>query len=231
MGSLINSMKAANKPFSEMLNMDSVNEIAEILHKCYEEWIKEAGSMRGKRKYDTLEKIYYVFHQFINYSPQNVWLLMAAEKNKAYFQEYKDEVESILQAIEAEKDKVSKPELEVNHFCNGMPLNVAIEHFRVFTTKKSKNNEIFLTDKQFDFFIEKAFRNKMPIEKQVFSRMNGEKGLIVRRFYEFYEIAANEYEPSSQCKEKYVRLLTENFNGWDYENVFKNFNKKPVKGW
>lgn len=119
--------------------------------------------------------------------------------------------------------------METNIFCEKMPFNIPIEHFRILTEKQNKNNEQFLTQKQFDDFIERAFKGNASIEKQKINFSNREMLKIQYLFYDFFHKTSFHYFGSIQFKEKYVKLLTENFIGWDYKKVFNNFNTEPKK--
>lgn len=113
-----------------------------------------------------------------------------------------------------------------NLFCNTMPLHIPKEHFKVFTETKNKIGQPFLTEVQLNLFIERAFcRNKeLPIQK--FNHApKGEKFQIQKVFYDFYCMGVD-YFPSSRCRDNFIRLLTDNFIGWDFKNVKSNFAKQ-----
>ena len=116
---------------------------------------------------------------------------------------------------------------EENIFCKKMPLSIPKEHFKVFTEKKSKNGKLFLTETAFNSFIQKAFCGKDE-PQQKFNYGTNEEGLIRIRFYEFYNMCHPHYENTSQCRDKYIKLLTDNFTNWEFEKVKNNFGKKPL---
>jgi|GEM_PF-2238091 len=129
---------------------------------------------------------------------------------------------------------VKKTDTEIiNTFCNSMPLSVPMEHFKVFTLPNKKNKSIpFLSLNQFNSFIERAFHGKTELPKQTFTLApHKEKLFLVKRFYEFYSIAVKDYENTSQCQEKYIKLLTDNFTNWDYQNIKNNFGNKVKRDW
>lgn len=108
-----------------------------------------------------------------------------------------------------------------------MPIQVAVDHFQIFTIKNSKNGKPFLTDKEFDIFIKKAFCGMTDLPKQSFNKTaKGEKFIIQHRFREFYDNYCD-YFGTGQVTDVFIKLLTDNFSGWDYNNVKNNFNKKP----
>ena len=236
--STLDSRKVINKPFGELGNFlhtlgkeGTIKKAADILHKCYENWINEARNMRGIRKRDTLQSIANVFYQLLSYSPNNVWLAWAMEKDRIYFEEYFYEVDGILKEIDRENTP-SVHEQPINHFCAKMPLEVARKHFKKLTINKSKgNNEPFLTNVQLDLFIKQAFEENIEIEKLTLNLAPyKEKLFLVKLFYQFYELGI-EYEGTSQCQDKYIRLLTDNFTNWDYDNIKNNFGNKVQKVW
>lgn len=125
-----------------------------------------------------------------------------------------------------------KPVEGNNLFCKSMPLEIAKKHFQVFAEKVSRNGKTFLSQQELNLFIEKAFGGNNTIPKQTFNiAPQKEKLFIVKRFYEFYCIAVKDYENTSQCKEKYIKLLTDNFTNWDYENIKNNFGNKVKREW
>jgi hypothetical protein len=95
-------------------------------------------------------------------------------------------------------------------------------------TSSIKNKKSFLTHSQIVKFYKQAFLKISGIEKLLFNCSRNEKGFIRMRFYEFYLIAS-EYDSSRQ--DKYIKLLTENFEGWDFEYVKSNFSKKVKRQW
>lgn len=114
-----------------------------------------------------------------------------------------------------------------NVFQKSMPIQVAVDHFQIFTIKNSKNGKPFLTDKEFDIFIKKAFCGMKDLPKQSFNKTaKGEKFIIQHRFREFYDNYCD-YFGTGQVTDVFIKLLTDNFSGWDYNNVKNNFNKKP----
>jgi hypothetical protein len=131
-----------------------------------------------------------------------------------------------------ENSNTSPPDQStINHFCNSMPLEMARNHFIVLTKNKSKNNQPFLTDAQFGSFIEKAFLNNPSLPKQALNYGIRERLFIVKLFYQFYQIAVNNYENTSQCRQKYIKLLSDNFINWEYQATANNFGNKVKRDW
>ncbi len=118
----------------------------------------------------------------------------------------------------------------INTFCKSMPLNIPKEHFKVFIDTNSKNKKTFLTTEQYNSFIERAFCGNTDMPKQKFNQApKGEKLLIQSVFYEFYNTNCFEYFHTMQCQENFIKLLTDNFEGWDFKNVQENFTPKTKK--
>ncbi|HEY8659398.1 MAG TPA: hypothetical protein VIL78_10195 [Hanamia sp.] len=133
--------------------------------------------------------------------------------------------------IETLDEFISRIQNDKNVFCQVMPLEIPIEHFKVFVERKNKSGNTYLTNEQFISFIKRAFLNDKSIDKITLTIGNGERGFVVKRFYEFFTIAANEYEKTNQCKDKYLRFVTENFNNWSYEKLKNNFTNKTKRSW
>ena len=117
----------------------------------------------------------------------------------------------------------------INIFQKSMPIELAVSHFKKLTENNSKNGRPFLTEEQLDVFIKKAFCGVPDLTKQTFNQAHrGEKFIIQYVFREFYDTNWF-YFGTGQVQDKFIKLLTENFTDWDYENVRNNFSKKPTK--
>ena len=118
-----------------------------------------------------------------------------------------------------------------NKFCKGMPIKFAIEHFKVFIEKNNNYGKRFLTEEQFISFLKRAFLNDNSVGKTTLNVGSREKSFVVKRFYEFYTLAANRFENTSQCRDKYIMLLTDNFDNWSYNEIKNNFKNKTKRNW
>ncbi len=116
---------------------------------------------------------------------------------------------------------------KLNKF-NGMPLEEVNKHFEVLKSKSKKGNQ-HLTEEQFNRFFSIVFiEGGNLIEDKIEMRMgNREISKIRRVFYNFYVKSRESfsYEREFQSKEKYVKLLTDNFSNFEYHHSFKYFNK------
>lgn len=113
-----------------------------------------------------------------------------------------------------------------NIFCKSMPLNIPKEHFKRFTTSNSKlNGKPFLSENELKAFIDRAFLGKKGTKKIKFNMApKGEKYKVQYVFREFFDTYGFEY---SFYQKSAIELLTNNFIGWDYNNVKNNFQSKP----
>jgi hypothetical protein len=147
---------------------------------------------------------------------------------KEWFKDEKQFFEQITPWIETKPRKQDNKE-KPNTFCPKMPLSIPKEHFKVLTDKMSKNGQPFLTNEQFGLFIERAFCGNTEISKQKINKANSEKLLVQSLFYEFYNNYCMDYFNTMQCQAKFIKLLTDNFEGWDFQNVKNNFTPKTKK--
>ena len=139
---------------------------------------------------------------------------------------YKDSQEQSASLNSSSEEHGDQPET-VNVFCRSMPVDYIKKHFESFVTNNSRNRKPHLTAKQLDNFINRAIlgRTEVPMEK--FNRIGHENSRITHVFYEFFLLYSPNYESTMQCVEKYIRLLTDNFEDWKFEKVINNFSKKP----
>lgn len=134
-----------------------------------------------------------------------------------------------LYPIPGSEIKSSHPDPIENIFCKGMPVEFARDHFNFFTETNSKNGKPFLNTEELEVFIRKAFLGYPSVEKLTFNMVAGESMEVREKFYMFYLEASNPmsgYEQTSYCKEKYIKLLTDNFNGFNFNTVKNNFRIK-----
>jgi hypothetical protein len=162
---------------------------------------------------------------------------IAYAKYYKYLKEYNINAQLLQQntpSVSTSLQNDSKPKEEVNLFCKGMPLNMVREHFRVLTTNISKNNKKpFLTNEQFEAFIKRAFLEDKSIEPITLNYSKTKENLfIVKRFYQFYDKAiTDDYTTRNDSKEKYIKILTDNFSEWEFDKVLQNFGDKVKRSW
>ena len=122
-----------------------------------------------------------------------------------------------------------------NTFNHPMLLDEVRRWFIQLSENDSKNGKPFLTVEQVGQFIDRAFCGNNNLQKLTFNMADGERTSITKLFYLFFTRCINDYkiEPTKHRKEKYVRLLTDNFTNYNYDTVFSTFNnsKKAPKAW
>jgi len=123
----------------------------------------------------------------------------------------------------SELDEIRSSE---NLLWKGLPMNKVISHFTVMTTTKNKNGEVFLTTQQLISFLRKGFLNDTTQPKQKFNCSNGEKGFVIKRFYELFDIAVSQYG-HIQKKGIFIKLFTNCFDNWEEKSIPSFF--KPGK--
>lgn len=157
-------------------------------------------------------------------------------KNISYLKELIAEIDNPEETLKIEIPSVSIENNrgpEENVFCKEMPISFAIEHFRVFEDGKikSRNGKSFLNQEQLNSFIAKAFKGDPSNERLQLNFTKGEIYFIVKRFYQFYVKASEDYEPSCHCQEKYKNLMTDNFSNPELEKARLNFGNKVKREW
>ncbi len=141
------------------------------------------------------------------------------ENEKKYF----NELLSILEKENQPNGALKNDKLDIdfeslkkmeNTFSKGIPSDTAINHFKILTERKSKNGNPFLSKEQLFIFIEKGFLDVQTHPKQQINLSNGEKGFVIKRFYEFFDLAVSQYNELNK-KFRYIKLLSDCFDNWD----------------
>lgn len=114
----------------------------------------------------------------------------------------------------------------INNKFNGMPLAMVREHFKTLLSK-SKNGQPHLSNEKFNIFFDTIFIKGKTLEgsKIEMNLGRGERKIITSIFYQFYSKSINSMtiEGNTQTKDKYVKLLTDNFLNFEYVKVNNNF--------
>lgn len=179
---------------------------------------------------------------FITISKEEIKIVVPIENNNSKIETSLNTIINILQKLETTliekrnlepqsdnpEEFVSIFENKINVF-NKMPLSKAIKYFSVLTTEKNRNGEPYLTNLQFEQFINRAFLGNLEIQKQTLKFGTLENQKTYNLFYYYFDHCSTKtfIEPTQRCKEKYVRLLTDNFTNFSYEQVSNNFEKVP----
>lgn len=105
-----------------------------------------------------------------------------------------------------------------NQFWRGLSMEFIINHFSVFTSKKSRNENVFLTNEQFISFLKRGFLKDTTQPVQKINCSSREKGMIIKTFYQFYDVAVGQYA-CPHTKVHFISLFTDCFNNWDPSTV------------
>lgn len=118
-----------------------------------------------------------------------------------------------------------------NKFWKGLPMEQVVTHFEVMTIRKNKEGMPYLTPEQLVSFLKKGFLNGTDQPKQIINCTRGEKGFVIKRFYELFDIAAREHYCPSK-KEEFIKLFTDCFDNWKPNTISEFFRKdKSIKQW
>lgn len=115
-----------------------------------------------------------------------------------------------------------------NQLLKGLPMKNVIKHFEIMTKKKNKNGNVFLTIEQLISFLKKGFLNDTTQPKQKINCSSGEKGFVIKRFYEFFDLAVSQYS-YPQKKEIFIKLFTDCFDNWKQTTIKPFFKPNKTK--
>ncbi len=119
-------------------------------------------------------------------------------------------------------------ESEAENKFNGVPLSKVRAHFQILT----RNPKPLLSSAQLNLFINQAFKDYSPgkaIKEKISLNIQGRVWMsVISVFHGFFELSCG-LGSSVNDKRSYVKLLSDNFNGFDEEKLMRNFNKKPKK--
>lgn len=181
-------------------------------------------SQLGQNIKDERKRYFRILRQWFNgekrYIKEMVEVLSGMEARKA----------AVKSDRNTEKSGFSLNDIE-NKFCIKMPISVAIDHFSKLVDFNSSNGKPFLQQSQLEDFIAAAFGRLPDRPKHRINISRGEKGIIIGLFYAFFRKATSElYEPTLQCKYKYIKLLSDYFEGWEEKSIQRNFRESKLKG-
>lgn len=123
---------------------------------------------------------------------------------------------------------LSEIENSENKFWKGFPMKKVVQHFRVLTEKKSDNGEVYLTSPQLIAFLKKGFLGDDTQPVQKINCSSGEKGLVILRFYEFYDLAVAQYQHQAK-KENFINLFSDCFDNWEKDTIIPFFKRGKTK--
>jgi hypothetical protein len=122
--------------------------------------------------------------------------------------------------------KIQEDAVEKIPVVSKTPIEIIRKHFAVFYD--NKYDLIFLSKIDTNTFIERAFLGKTSLPKQTFNNITGKIGLIIYRFKQLYEVSLNH---EARNRDKYIRILSDNFYGFNFDSIKPNFSKSPKKKW
>jgi len=127
--------------------------------------------------------------------------------------------------VTSELEKIKSSE---NQFLKGISMEKVIEHFEVLTKKRSRNGNVFLTSEQFISYLKRGFLNDKTQPKQKINYSNTEKGFVILRFYEFYDLAVSQYKYPAKTA-KFIELIVDCFDNWDKKTIISFFKSGKTK--
>lgn len=124
--------------------------------------------------------------------------------------------------------------LESKNLFNSIPIKKVKGFFEKFTLLQlSKDAETVLKSNQVDIFLKRAFIEPFTSEtyreklKMHFTPNRFNQKIIEYIFFKFYYIAKDKFSENRNTKRKYVKLLNDNFEGFDEDTIYDNFEKSP----
>ncbi|QDK81561.1 hypothetical protein EXU85_24305 [Spirosoma sp. KCTC 42546] len=134
--------------------------------------------------------------------------------------------------------KDSSEEKTDNKF-NDMPLSEVKQWFMQLATRTNKDGQHFLTEDQVWQFINRAFLKNKPDSKKLKVNYGRDgKWNFVRLFFDYYWHCTttrrdnlNPLDERPNIRNEYIKLLTDNFEGFNFDEVKKNFSKKIGPAW
>jgi hypothetical protein len=213
----------AKKESKTNLVTEFKNEVNKILE-VREAYFNERGRKANERKRMEQEKIKADLDKTRNDLNRERYLIdMARQKNGSNGGLISKPTNNICKT-ENQETILTEIKLSENKFWKGIPMDKVVNHFEVMTSRKNKKGSTFLTTEQFISFLKKGFLNDLTQQKQIINCSGGEKGFVIKRFYEFYDLTVSQYKYPSKT-DKFIKLFTDCFSNWD-ENTIKSFFKR-----
>lgn len=117
-----------------------------------------------------------------------------------------------------------------NKFNSPMPLLTVRKYFMQLSNSPRKNRGAFLTPDEVNLFVRRAFVKEKGIGEMTLKVGPKDQLYVWKIFYQLYDYCLlNHYEDTSQCREDYIRLLTDNFTNYDFDKVRANFGSGKCK--
>jgi hypothetical protein len=140
------------------------------------------------------------------------------------------ESNSHLQSKTQESDKQDS----LKNTFNSMPIEQVRDHFKPLTEKENQNGKIWMSNDDFEIFIQRSFGGNKELSKPKINIGSIGKGAIIKLFHQFYSESYNGYF-SLRNKEPFLNLLKNAFDTIHFEKVridnFKGDNSKSQYKW
>lgn len=116
--------------------------------------------------------------------------------------------------------------IETNQFHEKIPVEDMRVYFSALTEEKSSNNHPFLSEEQFEAFIDGVCLGNSTTQKIQFNFNIFKETSIIRRFFwKFYDHSITYYGVSMNERKKFAELLCDNFNNFKLDITLTNFNR------
>ena len=134
-----------------------------------------------------------------------------------------------IQETTLQNDESSDSSPEQKNTFNEMPIEEVKRFFMQLATSKTRKGESYLSPEDVEKFVHRAFTGNHSIPQLTLNNpANRHKGRIIGLFHTYYS-ACNTHHPKTGRIDKnadpdrYIRLLTDNFDNWTFEQVKGNF--------
>jgi hypothetical protein len=213
------------------LNIDELK----IVYRDAEKSIKQYILVREAKR-----KIKYVFHS----SDDNIRIEKIrnlAEKNINPFELTKNTLTSTKDIVKKtinndfEEEKINNDNEEeknrVSVFNKKLQYDTIVNCFgKLKVVINQWNENPYLTDEQFNDFVDAAFYGKKLDSKITINmKPHGEKLKIQGVFFNFYYVTCHDLFGTAAVQEKYIRLLTDNFDTFKFNSIKGNFKPKSKR--
>lgn len=181
-------------------------------------------------KYNSQQKVYQIrkYEEFTKTTDDNVLVIEKMFNDKKV-------VESIdktfLPVIDTSSPKCTferflslygyEPKMDkVNKF-NSQPLNEVKEYFSGLFNSIDNGIKALSEEKQ-KLFFESAFQG-IAIDGRLKFDVDIKASKVIAHFHRYYSLCKDMYEPKMNCTDKYIKLLSDHFEGYEYEKIKNNF--------
>jgi hypothetical protein len=213
-----------NKGLYEQIIYQIDGLITELRDNIFEETAK-LFQRNPKRDYFELTKYYEINYRNLNRGQFSVKDLEGLRDLVYQFKVEQPAATESPKTETVEEKKVEKIKIKFN----GMDFERAKQYFTPLYLAKNKLKQPFLSNENLEVFIQKCLVEDKKLETKLKLNFNhGEKAFIINVFHKFYTDSQGEYENSNSV-DKYIQLLTDNFEQFVFEKIKRNFHKHKEK--